>query len=284
MHSLLEDSTSRAFAATNCLLGREGLTISGASNSSSEREAAVSLLFARGTRPSGRDVHSLAEAEAGFSVTFDPGEDVARGDATWEARVWLELLASGLSFDLSGLAPGAPRQSPSHRRSLGIDDDGRHLLEAVTLAPGPHLAGGSGLLPVTRTLAALGASLSRLDGVRAVCWHSSRCWIEPGLYRESVARWVEGGVFPALTLTSLAVTADGGMHSEGVALFTGQELRLEPELVGDPASAAKLAVRLIDHLVERGRIAKRETLSDPEGLPLWLEPSPNGRFVRVWRD
>jgi hypothetical protein len=74
------------------------------------------------------------------------------------------------------------------------------------------------------------------------------------------------------------------MHSEGLALFTGQELRLEPELVRDPAAAAKLAVRLIDHLVERGRIAKQEVTAGPDEGSLRLEPSANGQFVRVWQD
>ena len=261
------------------------MTISGASNSSSERTAAVSLLFSRGMRPSGRDVHSLAKADGGFSVTFDPSDGVAAADDRVRGvPVWLELLASGLSFDVRGLAPGAPAEAPPYRRSLGLDDDSIHGLDAITLSPGPHLAGGSALLPIVRTLASLGGELARLDGVHAVCWHSSRCWSEPGLYRESVARWLEGGVFPALTLTSLTVTPDGGMHSEGLALFTGQELRLEPELVGDPAEAAKLAVRLLDHLVDRGRVRGRETIAGPDGALLRLEPSANGQFVRVCRD
>ena len=133
------------------------MTISGASNSSSERNAAVSLLFSRGARPSAGDIHSLVEGGAEFSVTFDPGEHVA-GDDGGDAPVWLELLASGLSFDLSGLAPGSPADAPPHRRSLALDEEGLHTLEAVTLTPGPHLAGGTGLMPIVRTLASLGLS------------------------------------------------------------------------------------------------------------------------------
>jgi len=261
------------------------LTISGASNSSSERKAAVSLLFERGKRPSGRDVHSLAKGDGGFSVTFDPGEAGAgANDGVEGAPVWLELLESGLSFDLTGLSPGPPAAPPPFRRSLGLEEDEVHTLDALTLSPGPHLAGGSGMVPILRTLAALGGSLAQLDGVRAVSWHSARCWSQPNLYREGVARWIDGGVFPALTLTSLVMTSDGGMHSEGLALFTGQELRLEPELVQDPAAAAKLAVRLIDHLVERGRVVGREAIAGPDNVSLRLEPSANGQFVRVWRD
>ena len=259
------------------------MTISGASNSSSERNAAVTLLFSRGTRPSARDIHSLAEGGAGFSVTFDPGEDARGDDGVEEAPVWLELLASGLSFDLSGLAPGVPADTPPHRRSLALDEDSIHALEAVTLVPGPHLTAGTGLVPIIKTLASVGASLTRLEGVRAVAWHPSRCWTEPGLYRDGVLRWVEGGVFPALTLASLAVSPDGGMYSEGLALFTGQEVRLEPDMIVDQAEAAKLAVRLLDHLIERGKIEARETIVGPDGSPLQLEPSGNGRFVRICR-
>ena len=260
--------------------GLEGLTISGASNSSSERRAAVSLLFSRGKRPDARDIDRLAEGNGGFSISFAP-EQSSSDDP--EAGGWLELLASGLTFDLSGLAPGAAAESPPYRRSLAIDEDSLHTFEALTLAPGPHLSGGARMLPIIRALAVLGASLARLEGVRAIAWHTSRCWSEPALYRDGVLRWVEGGVFPALTLTSLVMSPDGGMQSEGLALFTGQEIRLEPEIVDDSAEAAKLAVRLLDHLIERGKVDARDTIVGPNGSPLRLDPSPNGRFVRVCR-
>jgi hypothetical protein len=98
-----------------------------------------------------------------------------------------------------------------------------------------------------------------------------------------VLRWIEGGVFPGLGLTALAVNPDGGMHSEGLTLFTGQELRVEPELTGDKAAGAKMALRLLDYLVEAGRIAAPRLIDGPDGEPLRLEPSANGRFVRAWR-
>jgi hypothetical protein len=98
-----------------------------------------------------------------------------------------------------------------------------------------------------------------------------------------VLRWIEGGVFPGLGLTALAPNPDGGIHSEGLALFTGQELRIEPELMSDKAAGAKIAVRLIDYLVEVGQIGTSQRINGPDGRPLRLEPSANGRFVRVWR-
>lgn len=267
-----------AFDVTNRYLGTRGLTISGASYSSSERRAAVSLLFSQGTRPCARDISALAEGAAAFSISLDPSTGPG-GDP--QAGGWLELLTSGLTFDLNGLAPGPAAERPPYRYSLGVDQEDLHTLEAITLVPGPHLSGGAGILPIIRTLAALGGSLSRIEGVRAVAWHSSRCWCEPRLYRAEMERWTQGGVFPALMLTSLVMAPDGGMQSEGLALITGQELRLEPEMVGDPTEASKLAVRLVDHLVELGKVGSREIIAGPDGAPLRLDPSPNGQFVRI---
>jgi hypothetical protein len=72
------------------------------------------------------------------------------------------------------------------------------------------------------------------------------------------------------------------MHSEGLAVFMGQELRLEPELTSDKAAGAKIGVRLIDVLVEEGRVEGPQQITGPDGQPLRLEPSANGHFVRVW--
>lgn len=225
-------------------------------------------------------IRALAERDGGFTISFDPAEG---GDGPAKGPQWLELLARGLTFDLSGLAPGPPADAPPHARSLSLEEDLVHRAEAVTLRPGPHLADGVGMTPVVRTLAWFAAALCRLEGVRAVAWHPARCWSAPEIYRDGVRRWVEGGVFPGLTLATLSLSPDLGMHSEGLALFTGQELRLEPEMTEDRAEAAKLAVRLLDFLIERGKIAAAETIAGPDGSPLRLEPSANGRFVRVCR-
>lgn len=260
--------------------GSKGLTISGASNSSSEKQAAVSLLFAKGGRPTAHALHALASAGGEFAVSFDPG---AGGESPPQGPQWVELLTNGLAFDLTGLAPGPPADRPPHSRSISVDDEAVHGTQAVTLRPGPHLAGGVGMTPVVRSLASLAASLCSLPGVRAVAWHAARSWSAPETYRQGIRRWIEGGVFPGLTLASLSLSADGGMHSEGLALFSGQELRLEPDLTVDRAEAAKLAVRLLDLMIERGRLDSPERLAGPDGAPLRLEPSGNGLFVRVQR-
>jgi hypothetical protein len=242
------------------------------------------LLFAPGDRPSGQAIAALARDKAGFAVSFDPAEGDDRDGAPAEAGTWLELLANGLTFDLVGLAPGQPAELPAADQMFGLPetfDPAR--MEAVTLRPGPHLAAGAGMLPVVRSLAWLAARLADLPGIRAVAWHPARCWSAPAHFRDLVLRWTEGGVFPGLGLASLSPMPDGGVQSHGLALFSGQELRLEPELARDRAAGAKIALRLMHWLVEHGRLDAQERLTGPDGQPLRLEPSPNGRFVRVWR-
>lgn len=199
--------------------------------------------------------------------------------------MWLELLASGLTFDLSGLTPGVSEPIPDRAHLYGLAHSAVDCpLEAITLTPGPHLAGGEAMLPVVRCLAWLAARLAALPGTRAVAWHSARCWSAPQHFRDVVLRWMEGGAFPGFGLAALIPMADGGLQSEGLTQFIGQELRIEPELVADRAAAAKIALRLMHLLVENGPVKSPEriTLSPQENLR--LEPSANQRFVRVWRD
>jgi hypothetical protein len=221
-------------------------------------------------------VTQLAEEQSGFAVTLDAPADGSGN--------WVELLAHGLTFDLAGLVPGAGAPAPPHGHDFGLSDTfeaGR--METITLTPGPHLAAGATMLPIVRSLAGLAAILTALRGVRAVAWHPARSWCSPDHFRDTVNRWLEGGAFPGLGLTALVPMPDGGMQSEGLALFTGQELRLEPELAQDRAAAAKTGLRLLHWLVEHGRLQGAEALPGPDGQSLRLEPSANGRFVRVWK-
>ena len=243
------------------------------------------MLFAPGARP-GRDaLRALADGVGGFSITFDPAaESGASADAGEAGEAWLELLASGLTFDLTGLSPGPAAALPPARHAFGLAGDlAEQNLEAITLRPGPHLAGGEAMVPVIRCLAWLAARLATLPGAQAVAWHPARCWSAPQPFRAGVQRWVEGGPFPGLSLAALAQGPDGALQSEGLALFVGQELRIEPELAENPAAGAKLALRLAHWLVESGPLTDPQPLAGPEGERLRLEPSANRRFVRVWK-
>jgi hypothetical protein len=248
--------------------------------SAGSRHAGVSLLFAGGSRPDADAIALLASQSAqadgsdvvGFSISHRPTE----------RPYWLELLALGLTFDLQGLAPGVPANSakPAYAFSLPLAE--AQGLEGLTLRPGPHLAAGSTLLPVIRAMAALARELARLPGVIAVGWEPARTAMTPDYYRRVVSAWLMGGAFPGLGLCALNRLGDGAVESDGLAFFTGHEIRLEPLAGESPADAARFAIRVIHDLVENGPYPSGR-IDGPGGVGLNCEFNANGAELRITR-
>jgi len=240
------------------------------------RQAGVSLLFARGSRPDADTVAALAAGGGevvSFSISHRPSVH----------PYWLELLALGLTFDLQGLAPGIPAETatPAHAFSLPLADT--RGLESLTLRPGPHLVSGSTLLPVIRAMAALGCELARLPGLVAIGWEPARTAMTPDYYGRVVGGWLKGGAFPGLGMTALARGRDGTVRSDGLAFFTGFEVVLGPLAGEPPAELAKLALRVIHDLVENGPYSPG-LVEGPGGVPLHCEFTANGAQLRITRE
>ena len=234
--------------------------------------AILSLVFAEGQRP-GRD--AVLAANDGEQI----GPRFAASHLPDEAEGWVELLAAGLTFDCRGLEPGAPQPLPSHEALLGLER--KPAGEAIALAPGPHLAEASGLLPVIKALAGIGATLAQLPGVEAVAWNPARCWMPPAYFRKVVSGWLGGGPFPALGLTSLQRDRDGSMQTVGLALLTGQELVFAPDRKLGPADMARIAVRLIHALIEVEPLAAPHQFVGPEGETIDVVPFAHGQQLSV---
>jgi hypothetical protein len=212
-------------------------------------------------------VRALAESGGAFTVTHD--DDAG-----------LELLINGLAFDLAGLGE-TPAARPAGRHRFGLEEADLGGVEAIALVPGPHLTEGAAMMPVVRSQLLLALELAGLPGLVAVAWAPAQSWMAVDYFTRMITTWLEGGTFPVLGLTAIVNALDGGLQSEGLAFFTGQELRIEPELAEYRAPAAALAVRLINELVAQDPIASRHEFVGPDGTPMALEPSSNSRFVRV---
>lgn len=223
------------------------------------------------------------------SVSYDPGEghdsgtDSWSGELTGSADSWLELLVEGLTFDLVGLAPGPGVSAPEIEfridcaKDLDLDDYG-----LVGLAPGPHLSGGTRSLIVARALTGLGASLAKeLGNVQGFFWLPSLSVTGSEFFTSSIDAWIAGGPFPALGLAAFRVEKDGGLESVGLSFFTGQELVLSKELADDPASATRLAMRLMHQLAMHGTLEEAQLVTGPDGAQLKLEPDASGSKVHV---
>lgn len=162
-------------------------------------------------------------------------------------------------------------------------EDRADRLRCVGLALGPHLRAGQASPPIVRGLLTLARSLAeQFAGCRGVCWTAAGTVVERSAFVELVTRWLDGGSFPAQLVTSLKAGLGGGIETRGLAYFTGQELRVEPAAFQDEGQGALLALRLASQLIYQGRLDTVEHATAPDGTALRLEPSPNGRFVRVW--
>lgn len=225
-----------------------------------------------------REIQRLSQSHGQFAVTLectDPSEP----------DQWAELLANGLTFDMSGLAPGRACRLPQQLdQQFGFDGTfDLSACEGVTLAPGPHLVSGGPMIPVLRCLAWLTAELAEIGQIKAIAWPPAGSVCEPAYFRESVTRWLGGGAFPGFGLTSLITQPDGSLRSRGLALFTGQELLLDADLAQDRTQGAKVALRLLHWLVESGKIEETMSLTGPTGDTLVLEPHEDEGIVSVWR-
>ena len=246
------------------------------------REAGLTLLFpvvgeagAPG-RPDADAVSAMA-ARSGAIVPFSVSHRPA------DHPYWIELLALGLTFDLRGLAPGigAHVTKPGHAFGLPLDEVSG--LEAVVLRPGPHLASAGALIPVVRTMAALGCELAALPGLRGIGWEPGGTVMAPDYFRRTVGAWLDGGAFPALGLTALSRSPQGAMRSVGLNFFLGHELELAPLAGESAADTARTAVRLIHDLVENGTYSPGDH-HGPQGEILHCSFNTDLTLLQIRRD
>jgi len=241
-------------------------------------QAGLSLLFAKGKRPSADEIERLLEAAeiagAAAHVSYRPPDD---------SEGLLELLVSGLTFDLIGLAPALALAPPpcAHRFGLEADCD-KGNFEAITLLPGHHLSGGAAAIPVVQAMLGLAGHIALPLAVEAVCWHASRTWMEPQYFSRVALGWLSGGPFPALGLTALEHSSES-VRSEGLAFFAGQELTVMRRDGESPADTAKLAVRFIDYIVANGPFRREIEFEGPDGESLRVGPDSLGKKVIVGR-
>lgn len=219
----------------------------------------------------------LARALAG------PGAELvshvlAPGPFASEPRPSHELVLDGLTFEAFPLA--STQRAPDYTvRPFDLP-----VGESLVLLPGPHLASVTRTLPVVRRQWSLAARLCDLmRGVAGIGWAPSRTLMPIDSFRQMVGAWRGQQVFPPLGVVTFGPALGNALQSRGLAYFTGQELRIEPELAGDRDHAVRLGLRLAETLVHRGPLTEPEQFGDPAGGAIRLEPSANHKYVRVWR-
>ena len=236
-----------------------------------------SVLFSAGARPDLAVLDALLRADAdvarAFSISHRPDE-----------AGWVEVLANGLTFDLRGLSPEQGVAAPVLAHAYGFPAiEAVPAGEWIDITVGRHLSGGHNLVPVVRAMASVALALLAVPGVAAVAWRPARTVLSPDYFRRAVGAWLGGGAFPALGMTALVRDPSGAMVSEGLTFFTGQELRIDPIVARNPATAGKIAIRLIHSLVSGWSVPSAAEIAGPDGERLGVEPTDSGRVLRVWK-
>lgn len=242
------------------------------------RACGVSLVFTPGCRP------DLARIDSLLSAAEPSGPRAMISHRPPESEGWVELLASGLTFELHGLAPGQSARVGEPEHCFGLSRGAMpERLEALSLIPSGHIAAGARMLPVVRTITGLAVGFALLLPVAAVCWEPADNWMEPTYFGRVIVSWLSGGPFPALGLTALERNEDGSVESVGLAFFRGQEIRVEARPGETAADTAKLALRVIDHVARLGPIDRLTQLDSPTGEAVFAEPIAARALVKVWR-
>ena len=240
--------------------------------------ADIVFLFHPKERPGLADLKSAIAKIPGAHCDAElPSEEGTAASAV------LVLQKGGMTYDCTGFKPNSPAEKPANLNRLDTDLQENHLLlEGIGLSLGPHVRAGQASLPVLKALIVFAALLTaKFKGVAGVCWAASGKAVDSKAFAALVNGWVSGGAMPLTLLFGSKDAIDGGMESRGLRYFTGQELRFEPDFVRDRQRADQLNLRLAERLFHVGRFETAEQVTAPDGMPLWLEPSPNGRFVRV---
>lgn len=198
---------------------------------------------------------------------------------------WAELVVSGITFKLNGLGDGQSCQSSA--ADTLIDIASTYLLdrsETLCLSLGDHVRSGGKSTAIIRVMIECARIIvSAFPNCIGVSWESARIVASPKFFLAQAQEWDNKGQFPIRFFVIIRPSIDEGIESRGLELFTGQELRIEPEIVHAMPDVNLLSERLAVTLALHGGLDAIQTYTAPDGTTLKLEPSVNGRYVRVWR-
>ena len=141
------------------------------------------------------------------------------------------------------------------------------------------------MLPVVRTGFRIVNRLCAAGVGRQVHWHPAAIRMGHTYFTSLSAEWLDGGPFPAISLTAMVFAEDRSLTTDGLACFIGRELRLapQPRLASDRERLAKIASHLVNPLVETGPPVSKTTLPLRDGRELQLRDRPGeGLILAGW--
>ncbi|MXP25081.1 hypothetical protein GRI39_03345 [Altererythrobacter indicus] len=232
-----------------------------------------SVFFTPGKRPSFDAIWRMCE---------DSGNTIELRSATVGRT---SLSYAGFQFELNGLSPGRPAFVPRETRNARIGVEFRSgEFESVELSLWVAKNVEFRLANPVRALTHVAAELSELPDARAVQWNRSKNLCQTERFRNAIRKWPKRDALPSEGLISICRMPDGGLQTDGLHLFSGQEVRLEPEVAEAVTESHQIALSIAQRFAREGALAAPMRIKNPFGGHLRIEPSENKRFIRVWVD
>lgn len=147
-------------------------------------------------------------------------------------------------------------------RAIFCNPDWGSLNSGLAINFGDHVGAGRMSPAVVAHLLELAGHLGEILDAAAVLWNPARILSGFPYFSEAIGQYRAGGAFPVLALVDFTVVASGGLISNGLSWFSGQELVVE----SDGLSVTELmrrAVRISHDIAVNGPI---ETAMEIQGL------------------
>ncbi len=236
------------------------------------------VLYSHGQMPSLDTINAALDelgtaGRAGVPIGCERIADPATGNPMFTCTI------AEVKFEIAPLSYRTQEQYAVIEHLFGLEKPPPAVRNGLSVVPAPARSTGVDALSVTKYGSMLVHNILRIEDAAAVVWCPIGSAMEARYFAQIVEDWVEGGTFPSLGLTAFREAPDGGLHSHGLALFTGQELRLPPAIARQGSKALSLGARLIDRLVEDEPVRAPLEIEDDNGRMLALVPSSNARFV-----
>ncbi|WP_205700600.1 hypothetical protein [Croceicoccus sediminis] len=219
----------------------------------------------------------MAAGKACFRFWFD---DAKRAEDKLAARhgaatVPVSISYKGLEFSL-------------RPASAGVDDAQFIAVNPIDLPEGPSheliFAGGEAgsFAALAMVMTTLAAEIAEAGAARAVMWVPSGTVTGADFFVKLAKAWADGGAFPAMVLVALKSDGNAGLTSRGLDLFCGQELMLDLAPMAMPEQA-KVAIRMIDHLVAEGPVTENEIVEVDGFGSFEIGPRNSGKNIYLRR-
>jgi hypothetical protein len=221
---------------------------------------------------------TFADSETALKSILESGNDISLSQSGSGSGYTMEVVYCGVTFQLT-ISSSLPDMSGLKRIFCNLDPSS--VVSVIAIGLGDHVAGGERVPAIIQALLGVAQKLGSLLGATGAIWHPANIMSGFSYFSEVVGGYLGGGAFPVLALVNFQDTGDGTIMSSGLALLSGQELRVYR---GDmeQREIMRRVVRVVHDIATNGPVHGAAKLAGIEpGEIVELEPLPENGLLKM---